>query len=200
MMIHEVTEKVGKHKRRKRVGRGPGSGLGKTCGRGHKGAKSRAGASGSIRASSEGGQMPWFRRIPKRGFSNAQFRKEYRIVNIKAMDARFDDGAEITPEALVEVGLIKDAKLPVKVLGEGETSKKFTVTAAMFSRAAAEKIEKAGGKVTATQPAKAAAKSKGKVAKAPVAAKEEPKLEETKAPEADNASEAPSADADEAKE
>jgi len=82
MMIHQITEQVGRHKKRKRVGRGMGSGRGRTCGRGHNGARSRAGAGGSIRASREGGQLPLFRRFPKRGFSNAQFRKESVIVNI----------------------------------------------------------------------------------------------------------------------
>lgn len=145
MMIHEITVKVGSHKRRKRVGRGPGSGRGKTCGRGQNGAGSRAGASGSIRAGREGGQMPFFRRIPKRGFSNARFRTVFSIVNVQALDARFDDGAQVNPEALVQVGLIRDTKLPVKILGDGQTKKKLTVTAAAFSKAAMEKITKAGG-------------------------------------------------------
>lgn len=202
MMIHEVTEKVGKHKRRKRVGRGPGSGLGKTCGRGHKGAKSRAGASGSIRASSEGGQMPFFRRFPKRGFSNARFRKIYRIVNIKAIDARFDDGATVNPETLVEAGLIHDAKLPVKILGEGETTKKLDVTAAMFSKSASDKITKAGGKVTATQPVEAAPAPKAKKpakTEAKADAKPEAKAEpaaETKAAPAEEPKQEESKDAD----
>ena len=147
MMIHEITEQVGKHKRRKRVGRGTGSGRGKTSGRGHKGARSRTGATGSIRASTEGGQMPLFRRIPKRGFSNARFRTEYAVVNIKALDARFDDGADVTPQMLEEAGLIDDPRKPIKVLGDGETSKKLNVTATAFSKSAREKIEKAGGSV-----------------------------------------------------
>ncbi|MCC6681058.1 MAG: 50S ribosomal protein L15 [Phycisphaeraceae bacterium] len=148
MMIHEITEKVGAHKKRKRVGRGVGSGHGKTAGRGHKGAGSRSGFSGSVRASREGGQMPLFRRFPKRGFSNAKFRTEYAVVNIKALDARFDDGAEVNPDMLVKVGLISDTRKPVKILAEGDTSKKLAVTAARFSAAAKEKIEKAGGTVT----------------------------------------------------
>jgi len=145
MMIHEVTEKVGKHKKRKRVGRGPGSGLGKTCGRGHNGAGSRSGATGSIRASREGGQTPLFRRVAKRGFSNVLFKKHYAIVNIAALDARFEDGAEVNAQMLVKVGLIRDDKLPVKVLGQGETKKKLAVTAASFSKSAQEKITQAGG-------------------------------------------------------
>ena len=104
MMIHEVTEKVGSHKKRKRLGRGIGSGHGKTCGRGTKGAGSRSGWGGSIRASREGGQMPFFRRIPKRGFSNARFMKEFLVVNIQALEARFEDGAQVTPADLVAVG------------------------------------------------------------------------------------------------
>lgn len=148
MMIHEVTEKVGKHKKRKRVGRGVGSGRGKTCGRGHNGANSRSGASGSIRASREGGQTPLFRRVAKRGFSNVLFKKHFSIVNIAALDARFDDGAEINAQMLVKVGLIRDDKLPVKVLGQGETKKKLTVTAASYSKSAQEKITQAGGSAT----------------------------------------------------
>jgi len=148
MMIHEVTEKVGKHKKRKRVGRGVGSGRGKTCGRGHNGAGSRSGATGSIRASREGGQTPLFRRVAKRGFSNVLFKKHFAIVNVAALDARFDDGAEVNAQMLVKAGLIRDDKLPVKVLGQGETKKKFSVTAASFSKSAQEKITQAGGSAT----------------------------------------------------
>jgi large subunit ribosomal protein L15 len=153
MMIHEITELVGSHKKRKRLGRGIGSGHGKTCGRGTKGAGSRSGWGGSIRASREGGQMPFFRRIPKRGFSNVRFTTEYAVINIKALESRFEDGAEVNPDLLVKAGLLPDTKLPVKVLGEGELTKKLNVTAAVFSKSAAEKISKAGGTVTATQAA-----------------------------------------------
>ena len=148
MMIHEITAQVGAHKRRKRVGRGIGSGNGKTCGRGHNGAGSRSGWTGSIRASREGGQMPFFRRIPKRGFSNALFKKSFVIVNVKAIDARFDDGAKVGPAELVEAGLIHDTKTPVKILGEGKITKKLDVTATVFSQSAAQKISDAGGTVT----------------------------------------------------
>lgn len=148
MMIHDVTEKVGKYKKRKRLGRGVGSGKGKTCGRGHKGAGSRSGATGSMRASREGGQTPLFRRVAKRGFSNALFTKHFSIVNIAALDARFDDGAEVNAQMLVKVGLIRDDKLPVKILGQGETKKKLTVTAASFSKSAQDKITQAGGTAT----------------------------------------------------
>jgi len=145
MMIHEVTEKAGKHKARKRVGRGIGSGHGKTSGRGHKGAGSRSGSGGSIRASREGGQMPLFRRIPKRGFSNARFTKKWYAVNVKALEERFQVGAEVTPETLVKVGLIPNTKLPVKLLGEGDLKKKLNVTVAAYSTGAKAKIEQAGG-------------------------------------------------------
>jgi len=148
MMIHEITSKVGRHKKRKRLGRGPGSGHGKTCGRGHNGARSRAGASGSIRPAAEGGQMPLFRRLPKRGFTNVAFKKVFTVINIQALDARFDDGAEVNAQSLRRVGLIANECLPVKVLGQGELAKKLKVTAAVFSKAAAEKITKAGGTAT----------------------------------------------------
>ena len=146
MMIHEITPQAGRYRRRKRVGRGIAAGGGKTCGRGHKGARSRAGF--SYRATAEGGQMPLYRRFPKRGFSNAQFRKVFAIVNVRALEARFDDGAEVNPQMLAKVGLIPNTKLPVKILGTGELTKKLDVTAAAFSRGAAEKIAKVGGKTT----------------------------------------------------
>lgn len=141
MMIHEITEKVGRHKRRKRIGRGPGSGTGKTSGRGHNGYNSRSGNS----APSEGGRIPMWKRFPKRGFSNFNFTKHFAIVNLKAIDARFNEGEEVNAETLAKLGLIRDAKTPVKVLGEGELSKKLTINAAAFSKSASEKIEKAGG-------------------------------------------------------
>jgi len=143
MMIHEITEKVGRHKRRKRIGRGHGSGHGKTSGRGHKGARSRAGF--SMRPGQEGGQMPLFRRLPKRGFNNANFRKDFAIVNLQAIEARFENGEEVTPESLAAKGLIPGLAKPVKVLGHGELTKKVTVTAAAFSKSAKEKITSAGG-------------------------------------------------------
>ena len=146
MMIHEVTAQVGKHKQRKRIGRGPGSGHGKTAGRGHKGAGSRAGH--STRFGHEGGQMPLVKRWPKRGFSNAAFRNHFRIVNLRSLDSRFEDGAEVNTDMLIKVGLIRDAKLPVKILGSGDLSKKLTVTAAAFSKSAEEKIKAAGGTAT----------------------------------------------------
>ncbi len=147
-MIHEITALVGKHKARKRIGRGPGSGTGKTAGRGHKGQGSRSGGGHGAGTTYEGGQTPYFKRVPKRGFSNAQFRKEFSIVNLKSLQERFDDGAEVNADMLVKAGLIRDTKLPVKVLGDGTISKKLDITANKFSEAARQKIEAAGGKVT----------------------------------------------------
>lgn len=164
MMIHEITEKVGRNKSRKRIGRGHGAGSGKTAGRGHKGAKSRSGF--SHRAYFEGGQMPFARRIPKRGFTNHAFKQMFHIVNVKALEARFESGETVTPAELVRVGLIRDTSLPVKVLGEGDLTVKLDVTATKFSASARKKIESAGGSVTETPIAKwtrqpGAKKSKG---------------------------------------
>ena len=145
-MIHEITEKVGKYKTRKRIGRGHGSGTGKTSGRGHKGAKSRAGF--SHRPGFEGGQMPYFRRIPKRGFSNADFRTVYHIVNVASLEERFKKGATVDAATLVESGLVSNFNNPIKVLGQGELTIKLDVTADKFSASAIEKIEAAGGSVT----------------------------------------------------
>jgi large subunit ribosomal protein L15 len=146
MMIHDITEKVGSHKQRKRIGRGEGSGFGKTSGRGHKGAKSRSGY--KRRPSYEGGQRPFFQRFPKRGFSNARFRKLYHVVNVKVLEELFDAGTEINCAVLAEKGVVRDTNLPLKVLGEGDLSKKFEIKAAKFSGSAREKIEAAGGTAT----------------------------------------------------
>jgi len=146
MMIHEITPRAGRYRNRKRVGRGIASGTGKTSGRGHKGAHSRSGF--SYKPTAEGGQMPLFRRLAKRGFSNVQFKKVFAVINLRALEARFDDGAEVNPQMLVKVGLIRSANLPVKILGAGELTKKLDVTAAAFSSSAAEKIAKVGGKAT----------------------------------------------------
>ena len=145
MMIHEITEQVGKHRSRKRIGRGRGSGQGKTSGRGHKGAASRSGW--TRRPGFEGGQMPLVRRMPKRGFTNVQFRTLYAIVNVQTLEERCEKGAKIDAASLFEAGIIRD-KLPLKVLGHGELTKKFDITAAKFSASAKEKIEAAGGSVT----------------------------------------------------
>ena len=146
MMIHDITEKVGPHKRRKRIGRGEGSGFGGTSGRGHKGAKSRSGY--KRRASYEGGQRPFFQRFPKRGFSNASFRKFFHVVNVKVLEELFDAGTEIDCAILAKKGVVRDTTLPLKVLGEGDLSKKFDVKAAKFSGTARQKIEAAGGTAT----------------------------------------------------
>lgn len=143
MMIHDITARVGRAKTRKRVGRGEASGLGGTSGRGHKGAKSRSGY--SRRPSYEGGQKPFAQRFPKRGFSNAKFRREFHVVNLKLLEERFPSGAEVDAAALVAAGVIRDASLPVKVLGEGELTKKLKVVAARFSATAKNRIEAAGG-------------------------------------------------------
>ena len=128
---------------KKRIGRGHGSGQGTQAGRGHKGAKSRSGF--TFKRGFEGGQMPLHRRIPKRGFHNP-FRIEYVVVNLDTLAERFEDGTVITPELLVESGLVSQARRPVKVLGRGDVSKKLTVRAHKFSGKAAEKIAAAGGK------------------------------------------------------
>ena len=146
MMIHEITAKVGRYKGRKRVGRGPGSGHGKTSGRGHKGAGSRSGY--KRRAYFEGGQMTWARRMPKRGFTNAQFRTEYHLVNLKTLEGRFSDGDAVTAESLAKAGIIRDTKKPLKILGEGDLTKKLDVTANKLSKSAEAKIMAAGGSVT----------------------------------------------------
>jgi len=127
---------------KKRVGRGPGSGNGKTAGRGHKGAQSRSGY--SYRRGFEGGQMPLHRRVPKRGFHNI-FRIEYAVVNLDQLEAQFEKGATVSPETLRETGLIRGKRLPIKVLGRGEVTKAFTVQAHKFSGKAAEKLAAAGG-------------------------------------------------------
>ncbi len=143
MNITEITKLAGRGKRRKRIGRGAGSGKGKTCGRGHKGAGSRAGSKGF--GLLEGGQMPTFRRLPKRGFNNANFTTRYSVVNVASLEKLFEGDAHVTPQSLQEVGLIRNLRLPVKILGNGEITKKLTVDAAKFSGTARQKIEAAGG-------------------------------------------------------
>jgi large subunit ribosomal protein L15 len=141
MELHSLKPPKGAKKTPKRVGRGPGSGLGKTSGRGHKGAGQRSGR--KHKAWFEGGQMPLSRRIPKFGFTNI-FREEYQIVNVADL-SRLDPG-EVTPETLKAAGLIKKVTVPVKVLGNGNVEKAYTVKAAAFSKSAVSKIEQAGGK------------------------------------------------------
>ena len=129
---------------RKRLGRGVGSGLGKTSGKGHKGQNARSG--GGVRPGFEGGQLPLFRRLPKRGFSNARFKTEYATINLSDLN-RFEDGAVVTPELLKEMGLVKNQLDGIKVLGNGTLEKKLTVKAHKFSSSAQEKIESLGGKI-----------------------------------------------------
>ncbi len=143
MKLEELKSPPGANKRVKRVGRGTGSGHGKTSTRGHKGQKARSG--GGVRPGFEGGQMPLQRRLPKRGFTNI-FKKEYAIVNIRELNS-FEDGSEINPEVLLNAGLINSIKDGVKILGDGELEKKLTVRAHKISRQAEEKITARGGRV-----------------------------------------------------
>ena len=143
MKLHELNA-APEAKTRKRVGRGPGSGLGKTSGRGENGQKSRSGA--SIPAWFQGGQTPLYRRVPKRGFNNARFRTEYATINLSDLNKYFNDGDVVTPELLKEKGIIKKQLCGVKVLGNGELEKKLTIKANRFSSSAVTKIESAGGK------------------------------------------------------
>jgi large subunit ribosomal protein L15 len=142
--LHNLKPQKGAKKKAKRLGRGHGSGVGKTSGRGEKGQKARSGWKGGTRPGFEGGQTPLYMRFPKRGFSNAPFKVEYEIVNVKDIDARFNDGDVVDIDALRRVGLVK-RDLPVKILGDGEIKKKLTVKANKFSASAKEKITAAGG-------------------------------------------------------
>ena len=142
--LHELKPAEGSRKDRKRVGRGSGSGLGKTSGRGHKGQKARSG--GGVRPGFEGGQMPIYRRLPKRGFKNI-WAKEYAEVNVETLDKRFEDGAIVDPVALIESGILKNILDGVRILGNGELTKKLTVVANGFTKSAAEKIKAAGGTI-----------------------------------------------------
>ncbi len=144
MNLKSVQDKGTKHIQRKRVGRGIGSGLGKTSGRGHKGWGARSGT--SRRPGYEGGQMPIYRRVPKRGFTNARFRVEYTVVNVSVLDA-FDSGATVDMEMILERGLASKTAPLLKLLGDGEITKSLTVRAHKFSATAKAKIEKAGGTV-----------------------------------------------------
>lgn len=143
MKLHELEKNIGAKQRKKRVGRGPGSGLGKTCGRGQKGQKSRSG--GSINPVFEGGQLPLYRRLPKRGFSNALFKKEYAVMNVFDFN-QFADGTVVTPALLKEKGILKKQLNGVKVLGDGTLNKKLTIQAHKFSKSALEKIKSSGSK------------------------------------------------------
>lgn len=141
MKLHELKPAEGSRQERKRKGRGIGSGTGKTAGKGHKGQNARSG--GGVRLGFEGGQTPLFQRLPKRGFTNIH-RKEYAIVNLDALN-RFEDGAIVSPELLIETGVVSNEKAGIKILAKGKVEKKLTVKAHKFSSAAKEAIEAAGG-------------------------------------------------------
>lgn len=142
MKLHELTPAKGSKKSAKRLGRGAGSGLGKTAGKGHKGQNARSG--GGVRPGFEGGQMPLTRRVPKRGFVNI-FATKYATIKVSDLE-KFDTGTVVDTEAIVKAGLVKNTLDGVKVLGDGEITKKLTVNLAAFSKSAKEKIEAAGGK------------------------------------------------------
>ncbi|MDO5359114.1 MAG: 50S ribosomal protein L15 [Jeotgalicoccus sp.] len=141
MKLHELKPVEGARNKRNRVGRGMSSGNGKTSGRGHNGQKSRSG--GKVGLTFEGGQLPLFRSIPKRGFTNIN-RKDYAVVNVAALN-RFDNGTEVTPELLIESGIVKNEKSGIKILGNGNLEKKLTIKAHKFSSSAVEAIEQQGG-------------------------------------------------------
>ena len=143
MKLHELEKNIGATHAKKRVGRGSGSGLGKTSGKGQKGQKARSG--GSINPVFEGGQLPLFRRIPKRGFKNYNFRTRYAVINLDSLN-RFDEGTVVTPALLKETGLVKKQLNGIKVLGNGKLEKKLTIQAHKFSTSALEKIKESGSK------------------------------------------------------
>ena len=173
MRLHDIKPNPGAKHRRKRLGSGESSGLGKTCGRGHKGQKSRSG--GGPRSTFEGGQMPLYRRLPKRGFNNARFKKIYAVVNVGLLEDSFDEGALINDQSLREQGIVKGKYDGIKILGAGEVSKKFKLSVNKVSDSAKEKIEKAGGSIELS------IKSEEPVAEEPAA--EEPAAEEPAAEE-----------------
>ena len=144
MKLNNITPTEGAFKERKRVGRGTGSGLGKTSGKGHKGQNARSG--GGVRVGFEGGQLPLFRRLPKRGFSNAKFKIRYAVINLSDLD-KFAEGTKVTPELLKEIGVIKNSLDGIKVLGNGKLTKKLTVKANKFSETAKKEIEALGGTI-----------------------------------------------------
>ena len=144
MKLHTMQPNLGATTTRKRVGRGVGSGLGKTSGKGHKGQNARSG--GGVRPGFEGGQLPLFRRLPKRGFSNAKFKNVYAVINLSDLN-KFEDGAVVSPEILKEMGLVKKQLDGIKVLGNGKLERKLTVKAHAFSDTAKKQIEELGGKV-----------------------------------------------------
>jgi large subunit ribosomal protein L15 len=175
-MLHDITAQAPRNKRKQRKGRGESSGRGKTSGKGNKGAKARSGGP-YWKPGHEGGQTAIFRRLPKRGFSNADFERRFYIVNLADLE-RFDNGATVDATALIDAGLVPDDRQPVKILGDGEFSKKLTVVAGWYSKSAHEKITKAGG---------AAQNAKGEAFEFPKPKKKFVKREKTKAPKGEAA-------------
>mgnify|MGYP003108645509 CR=1 FL=1 len=143
MRLHELINSNGANRSKRRLGKGEGNGHGKTCGRGHKGSKSRSGY--SIQPGFEGGQMPMYRRLPQRGFSNFKFHKNFAIVNLADLERIAEDVKEVDRDVLVKAGLVRDNSLPLKVLGNGEIKSALKVRADRFSASAKAKIEAAGG-------------------------------------------------------
>ena len=178
MRLHDIKPSPGAKHRRKRLGSGESSGLGKTCGRGHKGQKSRSG--GGPRSTFEGGQMPLYRRLPKRGFNNKRFKKIYAVVNVGLLEDSFDEGSLINDQSLREQGIVKGKYDGIKILGVGEVSKKFKLSVNKVSDSAKEKIEKAGGSIELSIKSEEPEAEKP-AAEEPVA--EEPVAEETAAEE-----------------
>ena len=147
MKLHELKPNAGAKHRKKRLGSGESSGTGKTCGKGHKGQKSRSG--GGVRPGFEGGQMPLHRRLPKKGFNNTQFQAKIAIVNVAQLNAKFEDGATVDEASLRQAGLVSGRCDAIKVLGQGDLERKLTVQVDALSASAKEKIEQAGGSVVA---------------------------------------------------
>ena len=175
MRLHNLKPNQGATHRRKRRGCGESSGLGKTSGRGHKGQKSRSG--GGPRSTFEGGQMPLYRRLPKRGFNNKQFKDFYAVVNVATLESLFEDGAKIDESILRDAGVVKGRYDGLKILGTGTLNKKFNITADKVSASARSKIEQAGGKILEptrkVEQEKPAAKSKVSKKKAAPAAEDD---------------------------
>lgn len=161
MNLNDVNEGIQKNRRKKRLGRGTGSGLGKTCGRGHKGQRSRSGA--SFHPMFQGGAMPMFRRVPKRGFNN-RFAQTVLAVNVGQLEEMFEAGSEVNRESLAKTAIGKSRYDLLKILGDGELTKSFTITADRFSKSAREKIEKAGGTIVELPGKKPVVKNKQKSA------------------------------------
>ncbi len=191
MKLHDLKPNPGAKHRKKRLGKGESSGLGKTSGKGHKGQKSRSGA--SIRPGFEGGQMPMMRRLPKKGFNNKRFKTNYAIVNLVDLEAKFSDGDAVNEESLRACGLVKGVCDGVKLLANGELTKKLTVTVDKISATAQAKLEKAGSKVEVIPPREPRAK---KEKAAPVKAKKEaaPAAKKEKAPAEVKEEEVPAAE------